>query len=130
MHSVVTLKLDNRVIVSGIWAVQMFIYLLGDILRIYSGDIRLLDDQPQHSNQWLFAAIIMLVPISMVLLSLLLPHRMNRVVNTIAALCFGLFIIADMGSYPGLYDRFLFAVSLGLYAGLLLFVARWNGKAV
>jgi hypothetical protein len=31
--------LDSRIILSGLWVAVMLIYLLGDVLRIFSGDV-------------------------------------------------------------------------------------------
>lgn len=125
-QNTLTLTLDNRLILSGIWIAQMLIYLLGDVLRIYSGDIDRLTGVPDQPIVWLAAAILMLVPILMVMLSLVLPPSVNRWVNIIAAVGFCLFILADMGSYPGIYDKFLFVVSIILYVVLVVLAWRWD----
>jgi hypothetical protein len=126
-RNTLTLTLDNRLILSGMWIVQMMIYFLGDVLRIYSGDAaRMTAGIPEGSIQWLLGAIVMLVPITMVLLSLVLRPRVNRWVNIIAAVGFFLFIVADLRSYPGIYDQFLFAVSMVLYVVQVVFAWRWS----
>ena len=32
--------LDTRIIISGLWVATMLTYLLGDVLRIFSGDFK------------------------------------------------------------------------------------------
>lgn len=117
--------LDTRFILSGSWVTVMLIYLMGDVLRIYSGDFaRMTAGKPANPQQWLFAAIIMLIPIVMVCLSLVLPQPVNRWANIITAVGFFLFVLVDMGSYPSAYDKFLLAVSL-IFNGVTVFYA-WN----
>jgi hypothetical protein len=117
--------LDTRIILSGIWITVMLIYLLGDVLRVYSGDFaRMSKGQPSSSTKWLGAAIIMLIPILMVFMSLVLPQPIGRPVNIIVALGFFLFILNDLRSYPSAYDKFLLVVSM-VFNGLTVWYA-WN----
>lgn len=104
--------LDTRIILSATWITLMLIYLLGDVLRIYSGDFALMSaGQKPDAAKWLIAAIIMLIPILMVLLTLLLSQPISRWANIIVAIGFFIFVLADIGSYPSAYDKFLFIVS-------------------
>jgi hypothetical protein len=34
------MMVDTRIILSGLWVATMFTYLLGDVLRIFSGDFK------------------------------------------------------------------------------------------
>lgn len=105
--------LDTRIILSGIWITNMLIYLLGDVLRIYSGDFARMSAGQQFTGaKWLAAAVIMLIPIVMVFLSLALPQPVNRWANIIVAVGFLLFVLVDIRSYPSTYDKFLLIASM------------------
>jgi len=117
--------LDTRIVLSGAWVTVMLLYLMGDVLRLYSGDFaRMEARQPSSSVKWLGAAIIMLIPIMMVFLSLVLPPPVNRWANIIAAAGFFLFVLIDLRSYPSAYDRLLLIVSL-VFNGITVWYA-WN----
>ncbi|MCU0498226.1 MAG: hypothetical protein MUF87_12810 [Anaerolineae bacterium] len=117
--------LDVRILLSGSWITVMLIYLVGDVLRIYSGDWgRMSQGEQPNPNKWLFAALFMLVPILMVFLSLVIPQPINRWMNIILATVFFLFVLVDIRSYPSHYDRFLLAVSL-IFNGVTFYLA-WN----
>lgn len=107
--------LDTRIILSGLWISLMLIYLLGDVLRIVSGDMKPgeMDGQKITQTMLMIMAVIMLVPIVMVFLSLVLPYQVNRWVNIIVAVIVLLFNLMSITTYPSLFDRFLLAVSLG-----------------
>jgi uncharacterized membrane protein len=118
--------LDTRIILSGTWITVMLIYLLGDVLRIYSGDIaRLSESQQFTSLKWLMAAILMLIPILMVFLSLVLPQPVARWANIITAAGFFLFVLVDLRSYPSAYDRFLLIVSLIFNGVTIGYAVTW-----
>jgi hypothetical protein len=117
--------LDTRIILSGIWITVMLIYLLGDVLRIYSGDYaRMAEKQQSTRVMWLGAAILMLIPILMVFLTLVLPQPINRWANLIVAVGFFLFVLVDLRSYPSAYDKFLLIVSL-VFNGVTV-LSAWN----
>ena len=104
--------LDTRIILSGMWVVLMLIYLLGDVLRICSGDIARMQTIQFTQAMWLGVAVLMLIPILMVPLSLALPQPVNRWANIIVAVFFFLFNLVGLPNYPSAYDKFLLAVSL------------------
>jgi hypothetical protein len=119
--------LDIRIVLSGTWITVMLLYLVGDVLRIYSGDsarIAAASDWQADPSKWLFAAIFMLIPIVMVFASLVLPHTINRWANLIVALVFFVFVLVDLRSYPSAYDKLLLVVSL-IFNGLTVGLA-WN----
>ncbi len=119
--------LDTRIILSGTWVTVMLLYLLGDVLRIYSGDAaRMEKELSSIANMWLFAALIMLIPILMVFASLVLPLSINRWANIITAAGFFLFVLMDIRSYPSAYDKLLLIVSLGLNIFTVWYAWNWN----
>jgi Family of unknown function (DUF6326) len=71
---------DLRIILSASWVALMLTYLLGDVLRIYSGDFtagKIGGMQISH-NQWLGVAILIVTPIVMLFLSLTLTYPLIR----------------------------------------------------
>ncbi len=66
--------MDTKIILSETWVVVMLIYLLGDVLHIYSGDmVKAMADRSFNQFVWLAFAVLMLTPILMVFLTLILP---------------------------------------------------------
>jgi len=95
----------------------MLIYLLGDVLRIFSGDFKAGEmgssgGMKLTQGMMLGIAMLMLIPILMVFLTLVLPYPVNRWANIIVAVIFFLFNLAGLPTYPSAYDKFLIAVSL------------------
>jgi hypothetical protein len=118
--------LDTRIILSVVWIALMLIYLLGDVLRIYSGDVARMGGTQQFTQgMWLGIAVLMLIPILMAVLSLVLPQPVNRWVNIIAAVFFFLFNLVGLPTYPSAYDKFLLAVSLGFNVMTVWTAKNW-----
>jgi hypothetical protein len=108
---------DIQIILSALWAATMLTYLLGDVLRIFSGDFKpgemgSAGGVKLTQPMLLGIAIVMVIPIIMVFLTLVLGYPANRWVNIIAAVFFFLFNIIGLPTYPSAYDKFLIAVSL------------------
>jgi len=120
--------LDVRIILSAIWIALMLTYLLGDVLRIFSGDFKAgeMAGKPFTMTQgmWLGIAVLMLIPILMVVLSLILPYPVNRWTNIIVAVFFFIFNIIGLPTYPSAYDKFLIVV--GLVFNALTVWTAWN----
>lgn len=107
------------------WIALMLIYLLGDVLRAYEKGqgAAVIDGKPMDQTMFVLAALMMLVPIGMALVSVLGSYAVVRWGSVIMAAV--LFVINNAGvkSYPSPYDRMLIIVSLGvnvLTAGLAL----------
>ena len=117
--------MDTRIILSATWIVAMLIYLLGDVLRIFSGDAaKAMAEMNFNQFVWLGIAALMLIPILMVFLTLALPQPVNRWANIGVAGFFILFNLIGLPTYPSLYDKLLLVVSLG-FNGVTIWVA-WN----
>jgi hypothetical protein len=120
--------LDTRIILSASWIALMLTYLLGDVLRIFSGDAQLTEAGKQLARftqpMWLGIALVMAMPIVMLMLSLILPQPVNRWANIIVAIVLFLFNLVGLPTYPSAYDKFLIAVGLG-FNGLTVWYA-WN----
>lgn len=119
--------LDIRIILSGIWISVMLIYLLGDVLRIFSGDAqRMMAATPFTGWMWLLAAVIMVIPILMVFLTLVLPQPINRWANIAVAVGFFLFNLIGLPTYPSAYDKFLLVISLIFNAVTVWYAWNWS----
>jgi hypothetical protein len=108
----------------------MLTYLLGDVLRIFSGDAQTAEMRKQLASftqpMWLGIAIVMAMPIVMVILSLILPQPVNRWANIIVASFLFLFNLVGLPTYPSAYDRFLIVVGL-VFNGLTVWYAgNWS----
>ena len=117
---------EVRIILSGLWVAIMLTYLLGDVLRIFSGDFKVgeIGGQPATQAMWMLIAIIMLVPIIMVVLSLTLKYPAIRWVSIVVAILVVVFNIFGL-PYPGAYDNFLIIVSFVFNALIIWYAWRW-----
>jgi hypothetical protein len=120
--------IDPRIILAFIWVALMLTYLLGDVLRIFSGDFKAgeISGRPVTQAMWLGIAVLMVIPILMVLLSLVLDYPINRWANVIVAGGFFLFNLFGLPTYPSAYDRFLIVVGLVFNVGTVAYALNWN----
>ena len=117
---------EEKIILSGFWVALMLTYLLGDVLRIYSGDFKAgeIGGMLLTQKMWLGIAILMVIPILMVCLSLTLNYPVNRWTNIIVAVFFFIFNLVGLPTYPSAYDKFLIIV--GLVFNVLTVWYAWN----
>ena len=108
------IMIDTRITLSALWVALMLTYLLGDVLRIFSGDATSgkMGNVQFTQGMWLGMAILMVIPIVMVVLSLILHYPVNRWANIIVAAFFFLFNLVGLPTYPSAYDKFLIVVGL------------------
>ena len=118
--------LDTRIILSGLWVATMLTYLLGDVLRIFAGDVKLGEILGMVPTQgmWLFMAVIMLIPIVMVVLTLTLNYPAIRWANIIVAIFWVVFNLVGLSGYKP-YDKFLLFVSMGFNAVTVWYAWNW-----
>ena len=120
---------DVRIILSGLWVALMLTYLLGDVLRIFAGDFQageMMGGVQATQAMYLVAAVLMLIPIVMVVLSLILTYPVIRWLTIIAAAFLLLFNLVGLPTYPGAYDKFLIAVGLGFNALTIWYAWKWT----
>jgi hypothetical protein len=117
-----------KIQLSALWIALMLTYLLGDVLRIFSGDFKAGEIGGMRVTQemWLGIAVIMLLPIVMVVLSLALDYPVNRWVNIVVAVGFFLFNLVGLPTYPSMYDRFLIVVGLVFNVVTVWFAWNWT----
>ena len=116
-----------RIILSGLWVSLMLTYLLGDVLRIFSGDFKPGEIQGIQATQaiWFAAALLMLIPIVMLVLSLTLNYPAIRWVSIVAALFLVVFNLIGLPGYPGAYDKFLIIVGLVFNVLTVWYAWKW-----
>jgi cytochrome bd-type quinol oxidase subunit 2 len=123
--------IDTSLKLALTWICVMLIYLLGDVLRIYSGDFK--DGQmagvPFDPSQtmWLLIALLMVTPIVMVFLSVSVDQPVSRWANIGVAVFFLLFNLVGLPTYPSLYDKFLLVVSMGFNVITIWYAWNWTG---
>jgi len=116
-----------RIHLSILWVALMLTYLLGDVLRIFSGDFTAGEIGGKKLTQamWLGIAIVMVIPIVMVFLALTLDYPVNRWANIIAAIFFFVFNLIGLPTYPSAYDKFLIIVGLVFNALTVWYAWNW-----
>jgi len=118
---------NERIVLSALWVSLMLTYLLGDVLRIFAGDFKAGEVQGFEGTQaiWIGAALLMLIPIVMVVLSLTLTFPTVRWVTIVAAAVLLLFNLVGLPTYPSLYDKFLIVVGLAFNAITIWHAWKW-----
>jgi len=119
---------DVQVKLSALWIAVMLTYLLGDVLRIYSGDYKAGELAGVRATQemWLGIAALMVVPILMVVLSLVLDQPVNRWANIVAAILLFAFNVIGLPTYPSAYDKFLIVVGLVFNVVTVWYAWNWD----
>ena len=119
---------DVRIKLSGLWVALMLTYLLGDVLRIFAGDFEPGEFGGMQASQAMYfaAALLMLIPIVMVVLSLTLRYPAIRWVTIIAAIILFGFNIVGLPTYPSAYDQFLIIVGLVFNALTIWYAWKWR----
>lgn len=119
---------EMQIKLSAVWVALMLTYLLGDVLRIFSGDFQKMMTEGNikfTQGMWLGISILMLIPILMVVLSVMLPQPVNRWTNIIVAVLFFLFNLVGLPTYPSAYDKFLIVVGLVFNVVTVWLAWRW-----
>jgi len=118
---------EVRIILSGLWVALMLTYLLGDVLRIFAGDFKAGEMMGAQATQAIYigAAILMLIPIVMVVLSLTLKYPAIRWVTIIAARLLFVFNLIGLPTYPSAYDKFLIVVGLVFNVVTVWYAWKW-----
>lgn len=117
---------ETRIILSGLWVALMLSYLLGDVLRVFAGDFTAgeMDGQPVNQWMWVLAALVMLIPITMVVLSLIVPRPGIKWATIAAAVFLVLFNIVGL-PYEGLYDNFLIGFGFVINGVTIYYAWTW-----
>ena len=117
---------DVKIKLSALWTALMLTYLLGDVLRIFSGDFTAGELGGLQISQELMLgmAALLVIPAVMIFLSVTLKHSVNRWVNIIFAIFFFGFNLIGLPTYASAYDQFLIIV--GLIFNILTVWYAWS----
>jgi hypothetical protein len=118
---------DVQIKLSALWASLMLTYLLGDVLRIFSGDFQAgeIGGKQVPQGMYLGMAVLMTIPIVMVFLSLTLKQPVNRWTNIIVAILLFGFNLIGLPTYPSAYDKYLIVVGLAFNVLTVWFAWKW-----
>jgi hypothetical protein len=118
---------EVRIRLSALWVMLMLTYLLGDVLRIFSGDFKPGEVEGMQVGQGLYLgmAAFMLIPIIMIFLSLTVNYPVIRWVNIVIPIIFFLFNLVGLPTYPGAYDKFLIVVGLVFNVLTVWYAWKW-----
>ena len=117
---------DVKIKLSAVWAALMLTYLLGDVLRVFSGDFTAGELGGLQISQELMLgmAALLVIPAVMVFLSVTLKYSLNRWINIIFAIFFFGFNLVGLPTYASAYDQFLIIV--GLIFNILTVWYAWS----
>ncbi|MGB7116353.1 MAG: DUF6326 family protein [Anaerolineales bacterium] len=118
---------DTRITLSALWVALMLTYLLGDVLRIFSGDFNAGEIGGMQTTQTMYLgmAILLVIPVVMVFLSLTLKYPVNRWTNIIIPIFFFGFNLIGLPTYPSAYDKFLIIVGLVFNVLTVWYAWKW-----
>lgn len=115
-----TQKIDTKVLLSTLWIVVMINMLKADILSLYIPGV--LDELVRFAGEtpitqiMLGGAIMMEISIAMIILSRVLPRRVNRWANLITSIITIVFVVGGGSSYP----HYLFIAAIEVACLLLI----------
>ena len=112
----------------GLWVALMLTYLLGDVLRIFSGHFTPGNIQGVTITQamGLGIAILMFIPIAMAILALLVADPTTRWIHIVLAIGLALFNLVGLPGYEGLYDKLLIVLGIGINALIVWKAWSWT----
>ena len=119
---------EVRIKLAALWVALMLTYLLGDVLRIFSGDFEaakiggMMEISPAF---YLGMAVLFVLPIVMGFLSLTLPYPVNRWANIVLAILLFAINLVGLPTYPSLYDKFLVIVGLVFNVLTVWYAWKW-----
>ena len=121
-----------RIKLSALWVALMLTYLLGDVLRIFSGDFAAGEVSGMQAGQGLYLAlaVLLVIPVVMVFLSLTLPYAVSRWANIILPVVFFLFNLVGLPTYLSVYDQFLIVVGLVFNVLTVWYAWKWHKQEV
>ena len=113
---------------SMLWICLMLTYLLGDVLRIFSGDfeIGMIEGTPASPTTFLWIAVVMLLPILMIFLSQVMKRTLSKWINIAVSVFLFAFNLFGLFSDYAIFDVFLIVVSLIVNIIIVIYAIRWK----
>jgi hypothetical protein len=129
-------KVDTKIRLAAAWMALIALYIYADFLSIYRpgqlDEIRrgVLGPFDVSQATLLTASLIVILPAVMIVFSLLLPARVNRLVNIVLAVLYTLVNISNLVGEEWAY-YYLFGISeIAVTVNLFLTAWRWPVKEV
>ena len=124
-------RIDVRLRIAALWAATMLVFAYVDLFSLYRPDVRAGLEQGTIAvfdvGQLflLLVTVYVAVPAAMVYLSLVLPHRANRIVNIVLPAFYGVTII---GAAIGEWGYYVFGsvIEVVLLALVVVHAAQWR----
>ena len=118
----------TKIKLSALWIALMLTYLLGDVMRIFSGEFVGGEMGGGQVSQGLYLgmAVLFVIPIIMVFMTLTLSYKANRRANLIFATLFFAINLIGLPGYPSYYDQFLIVVGLVFNLLTIWYAWRWT----
>ncbi len=121
-------KVDVKVVLSGLWIAMLFVFAYVDIFGFWRADVinGALDKEVPGAgfeiNQAFltFTTIYIVIPSLMVLVSLLVPARTNRMANIVVSLVYAATVLVSMIGESWIY----YLLGSGVEVVILLGIAR------
>jgi len=123
---------EVRIKLSALWVALMLTYLLGDVLRIFSGDFEAAKTGGMMKISpgfYLGMAVLFVLPIVMGFLSLTLPYPVNRWANIILGIVF--IVLSPIGviGIPTAYLPSIIIIAIVEVVALALIIwYAWKSK--
>ena len=121
-------KINIKLVLSGLWASVMFLYIYGDYFELYvPGKTQgLLNGQNLLNTPYklLFATIILTLPSLMIFLSLIVKPKWNRVLNIVVGVILTLFTL--LVGISSLSEWRIFYVMLSFLESILTAFIVWK----
>lgn len=106
---------NEKIVLALLWVSLMLVFLLGDVLRIFSGNFvpGEIDGEPVKDSMWIMAAIMMVIPIIMIFVSLFVPIEVSKWITVVVSIFFFLMNLVGIKGYKT-FDQLLLVVSFGI----------------
>ncbi|ROI04100.1 hypothetical protein EGI16_09885 [Chryseobacterium sp. G0240] len=129
------IQINTKVILSGLWTSVTLCYLYGDYFELYTPGKALglvegnnLLDSPL---KLLIAAIVLVIPATMVFLSLILKSAVSRILNIIMGIFFtGIILFVGVISFSEWYLFYVFMAALECIITILIVRYAWKWKRI
>lgn len=124
-------RIDVRLRIAALWVATMLVFAYVDLFSLYRPDVRAGLEQGTIGGFevgevfLLLVSVYVVVPAAMVYLSLVLPHRANRIVNIVLATLYSVTII---GAAIGEWGYYVFGsvIEVVLLALVIVHSVRWR----
>lgn len=124
-------RIDDRILVSSLWAATMIAVAFVDLFGLFRADVR---EQIESGSIYVFdigpgfllgVIIYVLIPTLMIPLSLVLTRRVNRVTNIVVS---SLFLITVIGGAVGEWSYYVLAsaIEVILLLAIIRIALRWK----